>query len=86
MENLKQGDSEDAADFLVRVTNAVDGLGKDWKGLLTHQELETLQYEIFLNRVNKDIHHILDSEVVKYRQMTPKQMYMVVRHFETYVA
>ena len=55
VENLKQGDPKDATDFLVRVTNAVDGLGKDWKGLLSRQELETLQYEVFLNRVNKDV-------------------------------
>ena len=86
VENLKQGDFEDTANFLVRVTNAVDGLGKDWKGLLTHQELETLQYEVFLNGVNKDVRHILDSEVVKHGQMTPKQMYMAVRCFKTYVA
>ena len=86
VENLKQGDSEDAADFLVRVTNTVDGLGKDWKGLLTHQELETLQYEVFLNGVNKDVRHVLDSEAVKHGQVTPQQMYTAVRRFETYVA
>ena len=86
VENLKQGDSEDAANFLVRVTNAVDGLGKDWKGLLTHQELETLQYEVFLKGVNKDVQHVLDSEAVKHGQMTPQQMYTSVRHFETYMA
>ena len=86
VENLKQGDSKDTADFLVRVTNTVDGLGKDWKGLLTRQELETLQYEVFLNGVNKDVQHVLDSEVVKHGQMTPKHMYMAVRCFNTYVA
>ena len=86
IENLKQGDSEDTADFLVRVTNAMDGLGKDWKGLLTRQELETLQYEVFLNGVSKDVRHVLDSEVAKHGQMTPKQMYMAMRHFKTYVA
>ena len=44
VQNLKQGTSEEAADFLVRVTNAVKGLGKDWKGLLTKEELVTLRY------------------------------------------
>ena len=29
VENMKQGDSEEAADFLVKVTNAVNGLAKD---------------------------------------------------------
>ena len=36
---MKQGDSEEAADFLVKVTNAVNGLAKDWKGHLTEEEL-----------------------------------------------
>ena len=78
VENLKQGTSEEVADFLVWVTNAVKGLGKE--------ELATLRYEVFLNRVNKEIHHVLDSETVKHGQMTPTQMYTAVRWFETYVA
>ena len=32
VENMKQGNSEEAADFLVKVINAVNGLAKDWKG------------------------------------------------------
>ena len=48
MENLKQGASEEAANFLIRVTNAVKGLGKDWNGILTKEELDTLWYKVFL--------------------------------------
>ena len=86
IENMKQGDSEEVADFLVKVTNAVNGLAKDWEGQLTEEELNTLQYEVFLNGVNTEIHHVLDAEVAKHPQMTPDQMYDAVRMFESYVA
>ena len=86
VENMKQGDSEEAADFLVKVTNVVNGLAKDWKGHLTEEELDTLQYEVFLNGVNKEICHVLDAEAVKHPHMTPDQMYTAVRRFESYVA
>ena len=86
VENMKQGNSEEAADFLVKVTNAVNGLAKDWKGHLTEEELDTLQYEVFLNGVKKEIRHMLDAEVAKHPHMTPDQMYTTVRRFESYVA
>ena len=86
VKNMKQGDSEEAADFLVKVTNAVNGLAKDSKGHLTEEELDTLQYEVFLNGVKKEIRHVLDVEVVKHPHMTPDQMYTAVRRFESYVA
>ena len=86
VENMKQGDSEEMADFLVKVTNAVNGLAKDWKGHLTEEELDTLQYEVFLNGVKKEIRHVLDAEAVKHPHMTPDQMYTAVRRFESYVA
>ena len=86
VENMKQGDSEEAADFLVKVTNAVNGLAKDWKGHLTEEELDTLQYKVFLNGVKKEICHVLDAEVVKHPHMTPDQMYTAVWRFKSYVA
>ena len=86
VENMKQGNSEEAADFLVKVTNAVNGLAKDWKGHLTEEELDTLQYKVFLNGVKKEIHHVLDAEAVKHPHMTPNQMYTTIRRFESYVA
>ena len=86
VENMKQGNSEEAANFLVKVTNAVNGLAKDWKGHLTEEELDTLQYEVFLNGVKKEIRHVLDAEVVKHPHMTPDQMYIAVQRFESYVA
>ena len=86
VENMKQGDSEEAANFLVKVTNAVNGLAKDWKGHLTEEELDTLQYEVFLNGVKKEILHVLNAEAVKHPHMTPDQMYTAVRRFESYVA
>ena len=86
VENMKQGDSEEVADFLVKVTNAVNGLAKDWKGHLTEEELNTLQYKVFLNGVKKEICHVLDAEAVKHPHMTPDQMYTTILRFESYVA
>ena len=86
VENMKQGNSEEVANFLVKVTNAVNGLAKDWKGHLTEEELDTLQYEVFLNGVKKEICHVLDAEAVKHPHMTPDQMYTAVQRFESYVA
>ena len=86
VENMKQGDSEEVADFLVKVTKVVNGLAKDWKEHLTEEELDTLQYQVFLNGVKKEIRHVLDAEVVKHPHMTPDQMYTAVRRFKSYVA
>ena len=48
---------------------------KTRKGHLTEEELDTLQYEVFLNGVKKEIHHVLNAEAVKHPHMTPDQMY-----------
>ena len=72
--------------FSFLVSNAVQILGKDWKGLLTPEELEILQYEVCLNGVQKDIQHVLDSEVAKYRELDSDQMYNVVKCHESYIA
>ena len=62
-------------------------LGKDWKDKLTDKELQSLQYEVSLNRVQEEIRHILDSEITKNGgKLTPQQMYEAVKRYETYVA
>ena len=35
VENMRQGSSEDAADFLVRVNSAIRSLGKDWQDTIS---------------------------------------------------
>ena len=56
------------------------------RGTSQREELDTLQYEVFLNGVKKEICHVFDAEAVKHPHMTPDQMYTAVRRFESYVA
>ena len=86
VENLRQGEQEDATDFMIRVGTSVSNLDKDWQGQLSQAELESLQYEVSLNRVRQEIRHVLDSEIVRRGPLTPHQMYEVVKKYETYVA
>ena len=87
IENLRQKPQEAAIDFLIRVGTSVSNLGKDWKDELTEEELQSLQYEVSLNGVHKEIRHILDSEIAKNGgKLTPQQMYEAVKRYKTYVA
>ena len=83
VENLCQGARKDATDFMIRVGNSIDNLAKDWKGQLMEDELQSLQYEVSLNGV-REIWHVLDSEIARHGQLTPHQMYKVVKRYETY--
>ena len=86
VENLCQGACEDATDFMIRVGSSVGNLAKDWKGQLMEAELQSLQYEVSLNGVREEIWHILDSKIARHGQLTPHQMYKVVKRYETYIA
>ena len=87
IENLHQKPQEAAIDFLIRVGTSMSNLGKDWKDELTDEELQSLQYEVSMNRVHEEIRHILDSEIAKNGgKLTPQQMYEAVKRYETYVA
>ena len=87
IENLQQEPREAAIDFLIRVGTSVSNLGKDWKDELTDEELQSLQYEVSMNGVHKEIRHVLDSEIAKNGgKLTPQQMYEAVKKYETYVA
>ena len=86
VENLRQGAREDATDFMIRVGTSISNLGKDWKDQLTEAELQSLQYEVSLNGVREEIWHVLDSEIARHGQLTPHEMYEVVKKYKTYVA
>ena len=86
VENLCQGACEDAADFIIRVGTSVGNLAKDWRDQLTEAELQSLQYEVSLNGVREEIRHVLDSKIARHGQLTPHQMYEVVKKYETYIA
>ena len=86
VKNLHQGAWEDATDFMIRVGSSIGTLAKDWKGQITEAELKSLQYEVSLNGVREEILHMLDSEIARRGQLTPHQLYEVVKKYETYVA
>ena len=71
---------------MIRVGTSVSNLGKDWKDQLTEEELKSLQYKVSLNGVREEIRHILDSKIARHGQLTPHQMYEVVKKYKTYVA
>ena len=83
VENLHQGAHEDATDFMIRIGSSVCNLAKDWKSQLTEAELQSLQYKVSLNGVREEIRYVLH---VLHGQLTPHQMYKVVKRYETYVA
>ena len=85
VENLHQGARDDATNFMIRVGTSISNLGKDWKDQLTEAELQSLQYEVSLNGVREEIQHVLDSEIASHGQLTPHQMYEVVKKYKTYV-
>ena len=86
VDNMRQASSEGAANFLVRVSNTIQTLNKDWKNHMTREEMDTLQYEVSLNRVNEEFWHVLDSEAAKYGELELTQMYNTVKHNEAYLS
>ena len=86
VKNLCQGAWQDATDFMIRVGSSIGNLVKDWKGKITEAELKSLQYEVSLNGVREEIQHILDSKIARRGQLTPHQIYKVVKKYETYIA
>ena len=48
--------------------------------------MDTLQYEVSLNGANEEFWHVLDSEVAKYGELEPAQMYNTVKHHEVYLS
>ena len=86
VENMRQGSSEEAANFLIRVSSMIWSLGKDWPTHITAMELDSLQYEVSINRVKEEFRHVLDSEVAKYGRLNTEQMYNAVKRHEGYLA
>ena len=79
---MRQASSEGAANFLVRVSNAIQTLNKDWKNHMTREEMHTLQYEVSLNGVNEEFRR----EAAKYGELEPAQMYNTVKYHEAYLS
>ena len=82
---MRQKSHESAADFLVRVSGAVDGLARDWKGVVSRHEIKALLSEVFINGVQEEFRHVLNSEMARYRELTEEQMYNAVKRHEVYL-
>ena len=82
---MRQKSHESATDFLVRVSGAVDGLARDWKGVVSQHEIKALLSEVFINGVQEEFRHVLNSEMARYRELTEEQMYNAVKRHEDYL-
>ena len=85
IENMRQKSHESAADFLVGVSGAVDGLARDWKGVVSQHENKALLSEVFINGVQEEFRHVLNSEMARYGELTEEQMYNAVKRHEVYL-
>ena len=85
VENMRQKSHESAADFLVRGLGAVDGLARDWKGVVSQHEIKALLSEVFINGVQEEFRHVLNSEMARYGELTEEQMYNAVKRHEVYL-
>ena len=85
IENMRQESHESATDFLVRVSGAVDGLTRNWKGVVSQHEIKALLSEAFINGVQEEFRHILNSKMARYGELTKEQMYNAVKRHEVYL-
>ena len=82
---MRQKSHESAADFLVRVSGAVDGLARDWKGMVSQHKIKALLSEVFINGVQEEFRHVLNSKMARYGELTEEQMYNAVKRHEVYL-
>ena len=82
---MRQKPHEEAADFLVCVSGAVDGLAKDWKGMVSQHEIKALLSEVFINGLQEEFRHVLNSKMARYGELTEEQMYNAVKRHEVYL-
>ena len=85
VENMRQKSHESAADFLVRVPGTVDGLARDWNGVVSQHEIKALLSEVFINGVQEEFRHVLNSKIARYGELTEEQMYNTVKRHEVYL-
>ena len=82
---MRQKSHNSATDFLVRVSGAIDGLTRDWKGVVSQHEIKALLSEVFINGVQEEFRHVLNSEMARYGELTKEQMYNAVKRHEVYL-
>ena len=63
----------------------MDGLARDWKGVISQHEIKALLSEVFINGVQEEFRHILNSEMARYGELTEEQMYNAVKRHAVYL-
>ena len=63
----------------------MDSLTKDWKGVVSQHEIKALLSEVFINGVQEEFRHMLNSEMARYGELTEEQMYNAVKRHKVYL-
>ena len=63
---MRQKSQKDGANFLVYVSSVVDGLAKNWKGIISEHEIKAFLSEVFINGVQEEFRHVLNFEMARY--------------------
>ena len=58
---------------------------RDWKGMVSQHEIKALLSEVFINGVQEEFRHVLNSEMARYGELTEEQMYNAVKRHEVYL-
>ena len=82
---MRQKSHESATDFLVRVSWTVDCLTRDWKGVVLQHKIKALLSKVFINGIQEEFRHVLNSEMARYGELTKEQMYNAVKRHEVYL-
>ena len=53
--------------------------------MVSQHEIKALLSEVFINGVQEEFRHILNSEMARYRELTEEQMYNAVKRHEVYL-
>ena len=53
--------------------------------MISQHEIKALLSEVFINGVQEEFRHILNSETARYRELTGEQMYNAVKRHEVYL-
>ena len=53
--------------------------------MVSQHKIKALLSEVFINGVQEEFRHVLNSEMARYGELTEEQMYNAVKRYEVYV-
>ena len=60
-------------------------VSRDWNSVVSQHEIKALLSEVFINGVQEEFRHVLNSEMARYGELTEEQMYNAVKRHEVYL-